>query len=109
MNTTVIHRLLIHVLAIIVLLVPVGCGGGGDASAPATEAVTTYYASGRIEASGQVLAGTAIKTGPWVVHHDVAGSPEKWRGSYRENAIDAAKPWIERNEDGSTRYAAGDR
>lgn len=113
MNPDIIRRPLIHALAIIALLLPAGCGGGGGggggASVTATETVTTYYPSGRIEATGHVLAGTTIKTGAWVVHHDVDGSPEKWRGSYREDAIDTSKPWVERNVDGSIRHAAGDR
>ena len=112
MNIPLVRRLLINALVILVLLVPAGCGGGGgggSSTVTATEAVTTYYPSGRIEATGFVLAGTAIKTGPWVVHHDVVGSPEKWRGSYHQNAIDTAKPWRESNEDGSIRYASGDR
>jgi hypothetical protein len=111
MNPDLTRRPLIHLLALIVLFAPAGCGGGGEggSQATATEAVTTYYASGRLEATGHVEAGTSIKTGLWIVHHDVAGSPEKWRGWYRDDLIDAAKPWVERNQDGSVRHEAGDR
>jgi hypothetical protein len=114
MNRTSIQRPILHTLALATLLLSVGCGGGGGgdgggASVTATETVTTYYASGRIKESGQVLAGTATRTGSWVLHHDVEGSPLQWRGSYRENAIDTGKPWTEWNVDGSVRDAAGDR
>ena len=112
MHPDIIRRPHIHLLVIIVLLISAGCGGGGGGGgshATATEAVTTYYPSGRLEANGFVEAGTATKTGLWVVRHDVDGSPEKWRGWYRDNAIDTAKPWIEHNQDGSIRYDSGDR
>ena len=112
MNTDAIRRPLVHLLAIIIFLASAGCGGGGGGGGPqvtATEAVTTHYPSGRLEANGFVEAGTTIKTGLWVVRHDVDGSPEKWRGWYRDNVIDTAKPWIEHNQDGSIRHESGDR
>jgi len=113
MNRNALTGPFIHTLAICVLLVLAGCGGGsGGGGTPAvtvSDTLTTYYASGRIEATGHVLTGTAIKTGSWVIHHDVDSSPKKWHGWYRENAIDTAKPWTEWNADGSIRYAAGDR
>jgi hypothetical protein len=112
MNPAVIRCPLIHVLVIIILLASAGCGGGGGGGGTkviATEAVTTHYPSGRIEATGYVEAGTTIKTGLWVVHHDVDGSPEKWRGWYRDDAVDTARPWIEHNQDGSIRHESGDR
>lgn len=112
MITDVIRRTHFHLLAIIVLLASAGCGGsggGGGSKVTATEAVTTYYPSGRLEANGYVEAGTTIKTGLWVVRHDVESSPEKWRGWYRDGVIDTARPWIEHNQDGSVRYESGDR
>jgi hypothetical protein len=116
MTTNVLRGPFLHLLALIALLLPAGCGGGGGGDggsagggAPASEAVTLHYPSGRLEATGFVLAGTRIRTGAWVIYHDVAGSPEQWRGWYRDDAIDTTKPWIEHNVDGSVRYAAGDR
>ena len=101
-------------LILVPLLFLAACGGddGGSsppaAEQPATTELTTWYPSGRIEASGQVRTGTTTRHGNWAEHFDLDGNPLRWQGSYADGAIDSARPWTEWNEEGSVRVDSTD-
>lgn len=102
-------------LAIVLSALLAGCSGGGDsADAPATPvdpsttAVTLYYPNGRIEATGSVETGTTIRSGHWKEYFDLADSPQRWDGSYKNGVIDDTQAWTEWNSDSSTRVDSTD-
>lgn len=103
------------VLSLIVLgIAPVGCGGGASdqtaaATSVAVEPVTLHHVSGRVSASGFVLAGTTIRTGAWTTYFDDESGQRQWDGHYRDGAVDGGKPWQEWNLDGSIRFDSSDR
>lgn len=105
------------VIALALGLTLAGCGGGGGggggsgqgATSPATQPVTIFYASGRIEAEGYHLAGTTTRTGHWRIRFDDPSGQVQWEGDYADGVIDASKPWREWNADGSIRVDSTDR
>ena len=105
------------ILGSCLVLLLAGCGGGGGGGSDAgptvtgpttTTTVTLYHQSGRMAATGTVLAGTTIKTGVWSEYFDVEGSPRQWQRSYTQDTWDTAKDWREWNADGSVRNDASD-
>ena len=91
------------------------CSGGGDTlaspalTATEVEPVTLHYPSGRVQASGGVIAGTTTRTGPWITYFDDESGQRQWEGSYRDGVIDQSKPWQEWNRDGSVRFDSTDQ
>lgn len=96
----------------IAIVLAVGCGsggGGGGGTPPAVTAVVLTYPSGRVMARGFYIAGTTIRTAHWTRYFDADAEPRQWDGDYRDDGIDAAKPWTEWNLDGSVRNDSSDR
>ena len=98
-------------LILLPFLLLTACGAGGSSSGGTTaiQTVTHYYASGRIQDTGQIVTATGKRTGTWTTYHDLDGSPLQFTGDYVDGALDVTKAWKEWNADGSVRADSSDR
>jgi hypothetical protein len=80
-----------------------------DATVVRVESATLHYPSGRVLASGDVIAGTTKRTGIWTTYFDDESGRRQWEGTYRDGEVDRSQPWQEWNRDGSVRFDSTDQ